>query len=262
MKLTFLGTGTSQGIPVIGCRCEVCCSADARDSRLRTSAMVECDQMRIVIDAGPDFRQQMLRAEVRKIDAILLTHFHKDHTGGLDDVRAFNFVDYPTIRPVDIYATRNTIEVVCKDYDYAFVEDKYRGVPEMRLHEIGDTPFYIKGIEIIPIHGKHSERFEITGYRIGNLAYLTDFKEIADTEVEKLKGVEVLVVNALRFKPHDSHFSVQEALSLIDKVKPREAYLTHMSHEIGLHAHSAEKLPENVALAYDTLTIEINDKTI
>lgn len=262
MKLTFLGTGTSQGVPVIGCRCEVCHSTDPRDSRLRTSAMVECGERRIVIDAGPDFRQQMLRAKVRNIDAILLTHFHKDHTGGLDDVRAFNFVDYPTICPIDIYATHNTIEVVRKDYDYAFVEDKYRGVPEMRLHEIEDSPFYIKGIEIIPIKGKHSERFEVTGYRIGKLAYLTDFKEITATEIDKLKGVEVLVINALRFKPHDSHFSVQEALSVINKIKPREAYLTHMSHEIGLHAHSEDKLPKNVALAYDTLTIEINDKTI
>ena len=260
MRVTFLGTGTSQGVPVIGCRCEVCRSEDKRDKRLRTSAMVECGDTNIVIDAGPDFRFQMLRMGVRHIDAILLTHFHKDHTGGLDDVRAFNFVDYPTIRPVDIYSTPTTAEVIRKDYDYAFVENKYRGVPEMRLHEIDqNAPFYIKGIEITPIRGHHSPRFEVTGYRIGRLAYLTDFKQIADEEVEKLKGVDTLIVNALRFKPHDSHFSVEEALELIKRVNPRRAYLTHMSHEIGLHALSAEKLPQGVELAYDTLTIEIND---
>lgn len=259
MKLTFLGTGTSQGVPVIGCRCEVCLSEDARDKRLRTSAMVECGDVRIVIDAGPDFRCQMLSAGVRQIDAIVLTHFHKDHTGGLDDVRAFNFVDYPTIRPVNIYATPTTAEVIRKDYDYAFAENRYRGVPEMRLHEIDqNAPFYIEGVEVLPIRGMHS-RFEVTGYRIGRMAYLTDFKQIADEEVEKLQGVDTLVVNALRFRPHDSHFSVAEAVDLIKRVKPRKAFLTHLSHEIGLHAASATKLPQGVELAYDGLTIDIND---
>lgn len=259
MKLTFLGTGTSQGVPVIGCRCEVCLSEDTRDKRLRTSAMVECGDVRIVIDAGPDFRCQMLSAGVRQIDAIVLTHFHKDHTGGLDDVRAFNFVDYPTIRPVNIYATPTTAEVIRKDYDYAFAENRYRGVPEMRLHEIDqNAPFYIEGVEVLPIRGMHS-RFEVTGYRIGRMAYLTDFKQIADEEVEKLQGVDTLVVNALRFRPHDSHFSVAEAVELIKRVKPRKAFLTHLSHEIGLHAASEKKLPQGVELAYDGLTIDIND---
>lgn len=258
MKLTLLGTGTSQGVPVIGCRCEVCRSTDSRDNRLRTSAMIEIDGKCIVIDAGPDFRQQMLRADVRRLDAILLTHEHKDHTGGLDDVRAFNFVDYPTIRPVDIYATARTMACIRKDYDYAFATNKYRGVPEIRLHEIdGVTPFDVKGVEIIPIAGKHSARFEVTGYRCGKLAYMTDFKTLCEGEIEKLRGVEVLVINALRFKPHDSHFSVDEAWNIIREVKPRKAYLTHLSHEIGLHATSAERLPEGVELAYDGLTIEI-----
>lgn len=259
MKLTFLGTGTSQGVPVIGCRCEVCQSEDWHDKRLRTSAMVECEDCRIVIDAGPDFRQQMLRTGVRHIDAILLTHEHKDHTGGLDDVRAFNFVDYPTtIHVVDIYATHRTAECVKKDFDYAFAQNKYRGVPEMQLHEIDPSEsFEVKGQKIILIRGKHSERFDVTGYRIGNLVYMTDFKQLCDGEIEKLKGVDTLIINALRFASHYSHFNVEEAMAIIKQVAPRQAYLTHMSHEIGLYAKTNPALPKGVALAYDGLTIEI-----
>ena len=260
MRLTFLGTGTSQGVPVIGCRCEVCQSTDVRDQRLRTSAMIECEDCRIVIDAGPDFRQQMLRTGVRAIDAILLTHEHKDHTGGLDDVRAFNFVDYPTIRVVDIFANAQTAVAIKKDYDYAFAENKYIGAPEMRLHEIDTTkPFTVKGHKIIPINGRHSERFFVTGYRIGPLAYMTDFKELLDGEEQKLQGIDTLVVNALRFKPHHSHFNVEEAVALINRIKPRVAYLTHLSHDIGLHAEAANKLPEGVYLGYDGLTIDIRE---
>ena len=255
--LTFLGTGTSQGVPVIGCDCAVCCSADERDRRLRTSAMVEIGSKRFIIDAGPDFREQMLREGVSHITAILLTHKHKDHIGGLDDVRALNFVDYPDeIHTVHIYGTHDTCDCVRKDYDYAFAENPYRGVPQIELHEFGTKPFEIEGVEIVPIKGEHS-RFEVTGFRFGKLAYLTDFKSIAEEELQKLLGVEVLVVNALRFEPHDSHFSVGEALQLIEKVAPKRAYLTHMSHDIGLHGVANLRLPEGVEFAYDGLKIEI-----
>lgn len=256
-KLTFLGTGTSQGVPVIGCRCPVCQSTDERDHRLRTSAMVETDGRRFIIDAGPDFRQQMLREGVREITAILLTHKHKDHIGGIDDVRALNFVDYPEIHPVHIYATPDTAACVRKDYDYAFAVNRYRGVPDIHLHEIDVTrPFVVDGVEIVPISGRHSI-FEITGYRIGEVAYLTDFKTIAQSEIEKLRGVKVLVVNALRFEPHDSHFSVAEALEVVAAVRPERAYLTHMSHDVGLHAEAQLRLPEGVMFACDGLTTEI-----
>lgn len=256
-KLTFLGTGTSQGVPVIGCRCPVCQSTDERDHRLRTSAMVETDGRRFIIDAGPDFRQQMLREGVREITAILLTHKHKDHIGGIDDVRALNFVDYPEIHPVHIYATPDTAACVRKDYDYAFAVNRYRGVPDIHLHEIDVTrPFTVDDVEIVPISGRHSI-FEITGYRIGEVAYLTDFKTIAPSEIEKLRGVKVLVVNALRFEPHDSHFSVAEALEVVAAVQPERAYLTHMSHDVGLHAEAQLRLPEGVMFAYDGLTTEI-----
>lgn len=261
MKLTFLGTGTSQGVPVIGCGCRVCRSADRRDNRLRTSAMVECAGRRIVIDAGPDFRCQMLRCGISRLDAILLTHKHRDHIGGLDDVRAFNFIDYPpVVRTVDIYAARHTTEAVRHDYGYAFGEHRYRGVPEMTLHEIDEQqPFTVAGMSVVPVSGAHSDLFRVTGYRIGRLAYLTDFKSIDAAEVQKLSGVEVLVVNALRRESHPSHFCLDEALQLISRVAPARAYLTHMSHEMGLHADIERQLPEGVYPAYDMLEVEIND---
>lgn len=258
MKLTFLGTGTSQGVPVIGCQCEVCKSTDSRDKRLRTSAMVECGDVRLVIDAGPDFRQQMLREGVRHLDAILLTHEHKDHTAGIDDVRAFNFVDYPTIHSMHIYANEPTITTITKDFDYAFAQNKYRGVPVIELHTItADRCFEVKGIEIMPVEGRHSERFKVFGYRIGKLAYLTDFDSISDTELSKLEGVEYLVINALRWAEHSSHFSVGQALDIIKRVAPKRAFLTHMSHGIGLHAEAERELPCGVQFAYDGLTVEI-----
>ena len=257
LKLTFLGTGTSQGVPVIGCGCDVCRSADPRDNRLRTSAMVEIGESRFIIDAGPDFRVQMLREGVSHISAILLTHKHKDHIGGIDDVRALNFVDYPQIHTVNIYATADTLACVRKDYDYAFFTVRYRGTPEIALHTIDpEQTFTVDGVEITPIRGRHAH-FEVTGYRFGDVAYMTDFKEIDDSELKKLYGVKVLVINALRYQPHDSHLSVAEALAIIEKVAPERAYLTHMSHEIGLHAQAECQLPNNVKFAYDTLKIEL-----
>lgn len=257
IQLTFLGTGTSQGVPVIGCDCAVCCSPDARDRRLRTSAMVEFGTKRFIIDAGPDFREQMLREGVSHVTAILLTHKHKDHIGGLDDVRALNFVDYPDkIHTVHIYGTHDTCNCVRKDYDYAFAENPYRGVPQIELHEFGTEPFEIEGVEIVPIRGEHS-RFEVTGFRFGKLAYLTDFKSITEEELQKLQGVEVLVINALRFEPHDSHLSVDEALAIVERVAPKRVYFTHMSHDIGLHCVANLRLPEGVEFAYDGLKIEI-----
>lgn len=211
-----------------------------------------------MFDASPDLRYQLIRAGVRQIDALVLTHEHMDHIGGIDELRALNFVDYPIIRPTHIYATGHVLGHVTRKYDYAFVEKKFRGVPELIRQEIfPPQSFHIKGIELIPITGGHSERFTVTGYRIGTFAYLTDFKTISDQEIAKLKGVEILVVNALRHTVNPSHFALCEALDLIERVEPRRSYLTHMSHDMGLHAEVNSTLPEGVSLAYDTLQIEV-----
>lgn len=220
--------------------------------------MVEVGDLRLVIDAGPDFRYQMLREGVTRLDAILLTHQHKDHTAGIDDVRAFNFVDYPTIRTMHIYGNEPTIERVKMEYDYAFAENRYRGVPVIELHTIDEQQtLNIGGVNITPIVGEHSKRFRSVGYRIGDMAYITDFSHIDPAEEVKLKGVKVMVINALRWEPHDSHFSVTEAIEVINRVKPERAYLTHMSHGIGLHAEASKRLPEGVEFAYDGLVVEI-----
>ncbi len=258
MKITFLGTGGSQGVPFIGCRCEVCTSKDKRDKRLRSSIVIETSDVRLLVDAGPDFRYQMIRAGVRQIDGLLLTHEHKDHIGGIDELRALNFVDYPIIRRINIYGTEHVLDIVRKDYDYAFVTNKFRGVPELDLVPIfPPKPFTVAGVDIQPITGQHSARFTTTGFRIKNFAYLTDFKQIDESQIELLKGVDTLIVNALRKADNPSHFTLSEALDLILKVKPRQSFLTHMSHDMGLHAQVDPTLPEGVKLAYDTLQIEI-----
>ena len=254
MKVRIIGSGTSTGVPQIGCTCPVCTSTDPKDNRLRASAIVETDDARILIDCGPDFRTQVLRLPFEKIDGVLITHEHYDHVGGLDALRPFC-----RFGAVPIYAEEYVARALRLRMPYCFVDHRYPGVPDIPLQEIEvGHAFSIHHTEVVPLRVMHG-RLPILGYRIGRLAYLTDFKTIGDAEVEKLRGVEVLVVNALRFTEHYSHFNVAEALALIARVAPREAYLTHMSHDIGLHAVTEPTLPRGVHMAYDTLQLEIND---
>lgn len=253
MKLTFLGTGTSQGIPIIACKCPVCLSTDKRDKRLRTSVLIEVDGKNIVIDSGPDFRYQMLRAKVEQLDAILFTHEHKDHTAGLDDVRAFNWVNK---KAVDIYAEKRVQASLKQEFAYAFAEFRYPGIPQLNLFDVENEVFEINGTSILPIRVRHF-RLPVYGYRIGDLVYITDANFISAEEKEKLKGAKVLVLNALRKEKHISHFTLSEALKLIAEVKPEKAYLTHFSHQIGFHKDVSKELPDNVFMAYDGLEVEM-----
>lgn len=253
MKFSFLGTGTSQGVPIIGCSCPVCTSTDSRDKRLRTAALIESNGTVIALDAGPDFRQQMLLANVKKLDAILLTHEHRDHIAGLDDVRAFNFLQK---KPMDIWGEARVLEAIQNEFSYVFADYKYPGSPEMSLHRIDGGHFVIDGIEIIPIRAYHY-KMPVYGFRFGHLAYVTDANSIPEEEMMKLRGVEVLVINALRKEKHISHFSLQEAIDLISTIKPRTAYLTHMGHQMGLYQEVQNELPANIYLAYDGLTLDV-----
>jgi len=253
VRFTFLGTGTSQGVPVIACDCTACKSADPRDKRLRSSLLLEKDGAVLLFDAGPDFRQQMLRQNVKRLDSIILTHEHKDHIAGMDDVRAFN---YRSNDAVDIYAEARVQEAIKREYSYVFSSSGYPGIPRMRLKTIENSPFMIKGIEIIPIRVMHWN-LEILGFRVNNFAYITDASSIPKRGIELLKGVEYLVINALRKERHLSHFSLDEALSIIDSINPRKGYITHIGHQMGLYEKVQKELPRNVLLAYDGLSVDI-----
>jgi phosphoribosyl 1,2-cyclic phosphate phosphodiesterase len=254
LKVWFLGTGTSQGIPVIGSRDPVCLSDDPRDKRLRVSAWVHGDDFSFVIDCGPDFRQQMLACGCPRIDALLFTHEHADHTAGLDDIRPFNFRQ----GAIPVYGHDRVLENLRRRFDYVFAtEDKYPGAPSVDPHEVRNGQrFVVSGKAIVPIEVMHG-KLQAFGYRIGDFAYLTDVKTIDDVEIGKLSGLKVLVVNALREEPHDTHFNLSEALAFIEKVNPGRAYLTHISHKMGFHAAVQQKLPPNIFLAYDNLEITI-----
>lgn len=253
MKVTFLGTGTSQGIPIIGSTHPVCLSENPKDKRLRVSILVEWDDYTYVVDCGPDFRQQMLRANVRKLDGVIFTHEHADHTMGLDDIRPFFFRQ----GDIHLYAHQRVFDALAKRFDYIFTtKEKYPGVPSVIQHEIINEAFRVGNKDVIPVDGLH-HKLQVFGFRFDNFAYLTDMKTVSDEEVKKLDNLDVLVVNALREEPHISHFNLEEALQFIQKVKPKRAYLTHISHLLGFHEDVQQKLPENVFLAYDNLKITI-----
>jgi phosphoribosyl 1,2-cyclic phosphate phosphodiesterase len=252
LKITFLGTGTSQGVPVIACPCRVCKSIDIRDNRLRSSIHIADGENSFVIDSGPDFRQQMLRAGIMDLTALIFTHEHKDHVAGMDDIRAFNYILH---KKIDVYASLRVQEALVREFPYVFHDFKYPGVPEVNLSTIEDQPFTINGLTFTPIEVMHY-KLPVNAYRIQDFTYITDANFIADVEKEKIKGSEIIVVNALRREKHVSHFNLAEALQLIEELKPKKAYLTHISHQLGLHEEVEKELPENVFLAYDGLEIE------
>jgi phosphoribosyl 1,2-cyclic phosphate phosphodiesterase len=250
MKVTFLGTGTSQGVPVIGCTCEVCQSLDFRDKRLRTSIHVEIDNNSFVVDTGPDFRQQMLREKIRRIDAVLFTHAHRDHTAGLDDVRAYNFMQH---MDMPIYGTQPVLDQLQIEYAYAFAKQYYPGIPRLTLNLI-DGAFNINGSSILPLQVLHF-KLPVLGFRFNDFSYITDANFIPEETMTLLEGTDTLVLNALQREAHISHFNLDQALSVINKINPKRTFLTHISHKLGSHADVQKELPANVALAYDGLHI-------
>ena len=252
MQITFLGTGTSQGVPVIACDCRVCKSADPRDKRLRSSISIETGGQRLIVDCGPDFRQQMLRADIRSIDAILVTHGHKDHLGGLDDIRAFNYINR---RPAEIFASPKVQRIIKMEFSYAFEKEPYPGVPEINLHTVYNKPFDVNGQKVIPIKARHFNNNFVFGYRINDFTYLTDAMEISEPEMKKIRGSKVLVLNALRKQKHYSHFNLEEALAIMKEINPEQGYLTHISHQMGMYEEVSRELPGNVKLSYDGLVI-------
>ena len=253
MKITFLGTGTSQGVPVIACDCPVCTSADKRDKRLRVSVMIETQGKVIVIDSGPDFRYQMLRAGVKHLDAIVFTHEHKDHVAGMDDVRAFN---YKQQREIEVYAHPRVQDALKREFSYIFSHHNYPGIPRIILNEISNKPFLVEGVEFIPIQVMHF-KLPVLGFRVGDFTYITDAKTISSEERLKIRGSKILVLNALQKEKHISHLNLEEALALAEDIGAEKTYLTHISHRMGLHEDILKELPENISLAYDGLTLEM-----
>ena len=249
MKVTLLGTGTSQGVPVIGCGCDVCRSLDYRDKRLRSSVHIEVNGVSLVIDTGPDFRQQMLREGIQRLDAVIFTHSHKDHTAGLDDVRAYNFkqnMDMP------VYGMMQVLDQLKVEFAYVFSEKRYPGIPQLKLHDLGEDEFEIRGTKITPLPVMHL-KLPGLGFRIGPVAYINDANEIPDETYQKLKGIEVLVLNALQHEKHISHFNLEEAIQVAQKVGAKKTYFTHISHKLGQHKVVEKELPANISLGYDGL---------
>jgi phosphoribosyl 1,2-cyclic phosphate phosphodiesterase len=253
MKITFLGTGTSTGIPYIGCDCEVCCSTDSRDKRLRTSIHIEVDGKSLVVDSGPDFRQQMLRENIRQLDAILFTHQHKDHTAGLDDIRTYNSL---LKKDIPLYARLEVMEQLKREFAYIFSEHKYPGVPSVETHIIENQAFMIGELSVLPIEVIHY-KLPVFGFRIYDFTYITDASYISEIELEKIKGSKVVVLNALHREPHISHFNLTQALEVLEKINAPQSYLIHLSHNMGKYADVMKELPENVQIAYDGLKIEL-----
>ncbi len=253
ITITFLGTGTSSGVPMIGCECEVCRSEDPHDNRLRSSILVQSASTTLVVDTGPDFRAQMLREKLRKLDAVVLTHPHKDHLAGLDDIRAFNFFNK---RSIDIYADAMTEEAVRRDFHYAFSDTKYPGIPELEMHTIDMQPFMVGDIPIIPILVWHM-KMPVMGFRFGKFTYITDANRIEPEQMDKIRGSEVLVLNALRREKHISHFNLEEAIETVHELDIPASYFTHLSHQMGKHGDVEKELPEGIHLSYDGLKIFI-----
>lgn len=254
MKITFLGTGTSQGIPVIGCDCEVCKSNDPKDNRLRSSVLIESEATTVVIDTGPDFRYQLLRENVNKLDAVVFTHEHKDHVAGMDDIRPFN---YQQKKPMDIYATEQVQEAL--KYEYRYVFDKrfdYPGIPRVNVHTLTMDPFTIGDLEFIPIQVYH-HKLPVLGFRVEDFTYITDASEIPESEKEKVKGSKVIVLNALRKEAHISHFTLDQAIAMMHELQPEKGYFTHISHLMGKHADVASELPDFIEISYDRLAIRL-----
>jgi phosphoribosyl 1,2-cyclic phosphate phosphodiesterase len=249
-KITFLGTGTSQGVPLIGCDCDVCLSDDARDKRLRTSIMIERGDTVVVIDSGPDFRQQMLREKVKKLDGLVFTHEHKDHIAGMDDIRAFNFINK---KPVDVYCTKQVETALRREFFYAF-ENDYPGVPELNIYNFNDEAFTIGEITLLPIKVFHAQ-LEIRGFRIGDFTFITDANFISEKEKKKIEGSKVMVINALRRNFHPTHFNLDQALLLLDELKIEQGYLIHLSHQMGKHELVSTELPAQRFVAYDGLQL-------